>query len=82
MEKSGVLDPERLRPRLPTRGAGVVSIQAEMSIHAIEEALEQAGRKESDVDAIILGASNVQRAYPAVAIGVQNAIGQVASHTT
>jgi beta-ketodecanoyl-[acyl-carrier-protein] synthase len=75
MEKSGVLDPDRMRPHLPTRSEDELSIQAEMSLPAIHEALAQAGRDGSDVDAVIVGASNIQRAYPAVAIEVQHAIG-------
>ncbi len=75
MEKSGVLDPERMRPRLPTRGEDDLGIQAEMSLPAIREALAQAGREPGDVDAVIVGCSNLQRAYPAVAIEVQDALG-------
>ena len=75
VDKEGVLDPERLRPRLRTRGEDELSLQAEICVAAIEEALAQAGRDGSEVDAILLGASNIQRAYPAVAIEVQNAIG-------
>jgi len=75
MEKSGVLDPDRMRPHLPTRTEDELSIQAEMSLPAIREALAQAGRDGSDVDAVIVGASNIQRAYPAVAIEVQHALG-------
>ncbi len=75
MDRDGVLDPERLRPRLPLRGEDEISLQAEMAIAAIEPALAQAGRTGADVDAVILGASNIQRAYPAVAIEVQAALG-------
>lgn len=75
MEKSGVLDPDRMRPHLPTRTEDELSVQAEMSLPAIREALAQAGRTGSDVDAVIVGASNIQRAYPAVAIEVQHALG-------
>ncbi len=75
MDKSGVLDPDRLCPRLPLRGEDELSIQAEICIAAAEEALAQAGRTGADVDAIIVGCSNLQRAYPAVAIEVQEAIG-------
>ncbi len=75
MEKSGVLDPTRLRPRLETRNEDQISLQAEISVAAIEEALAQAGRTGADVDAVILGCSNIQRAYPAVAVEVQAAIG-------
>ncbi|MEO1060388.1 MAG: beta-ketoacyl-ACP synthase III [Actinomycetota bacterium] len=75
VEKSGVLDPDRLRPRLPTRGEDELGLQAEMALPAIHEALAMAGREPSEVDAIILGASNLQRAYPAVSIEIQDALG-------
>ena len=75
LDKRGVLDPKRLRPHLPLRGQDELSIQAEISVAAIEGALEQAGRRPDEVDAVILGCSNVQRAYPAVAIEVQKALG-------
>ena len=75
MEKSGVLDPDRMRPRLETRSEDELGIQAEMAMPAILEALAQAGRKGSDVDAVIVGCSNLQRAYPAVAVEIQDALG-------
>ncbi len=75
MDKVGVLDPDRMAPSLETRSEDQLSIQAEIAVASIEEALAQAGRTGADVDAVILGASNIQRAYPAVAIEVQMAIG-------
>ena len=75
MEKTGMLDPDRLAPSLPTRGEDEIGIQAEMCLPAAQEALAQAGRTGADVDAIIVGCSNLQRAYPAVAIEVQEALG-------
>ncbi|MBW2422897.1 MAG: beta-ketoacyl-ACP synthase III [Deltaproteobacteria bacterium] len=75
MDKQGVLDPERLRPRLPLRGEDELSIQAEICVDAARQALDQAGRSGSDVDAVIVGCSNLQRAYPAIAIEVQAALG-------
>lgn len=75
MEKSGVLDPDRMRPRLEQRGEEQLGIQAEMALPAVREALSQAGRTEADVDGVIVGCSNLQRAYPAVAIEIQDAIG-------
>ncbi len=75
VEKSGVLDPDRMRPHLPTRSEDELSVTAEMALPAIREALVQAGRTGADVDAVILGASNLQRAYPAVAIEIQDALG-------
>lgn len=75
MEKEGVLDPTRLRPHLPLRGEDELGLQAEMALPAIHEALAQAGRRPGEVDAIIVGCSNLQRAYPAVAIEIQHALG-------
>ena len=75
MEKQGVLDPDRMRPLLPLRSEDELGIQAEMAIPAIMEALDQAGRRPDEVDAIIVGCSNLQRAYPAVSIEIQHALG-------
>jgi len=75
IDKKGVLDPQRLRPHLPQRGEDEDSIQCEISLVAIREALAQAGRAPEDVDAVIVACSNLQRAYPAVAVEVQNALG-------
>ena len=75
MDKSGVLDPDRLHPRLPLRSEDELSIQAEICLTAAREALAQAGRSGADVDAVIVGCSNLQRAYPAIAIEVQDALG-------
>ncbi len=75
MDKEGVLDPDRLRPRLELRSEDQLGLQAEMAMPAILGALAQAGRTGADVDAIIVGCSNLQRAYPAVSIEIQNALG-------
>ena len=75
IEKEGVLDPTRLRPLLELRGEDQLGIQAEMAVPAVLGALAQAGRTAADVDAIIVGCSNLQRAYPAVSIELQHALG-------
>jgi len=75
MDKAGVLDPARMRPRLPRRSEEEQSIQCEISVAAAEAALAQAGRRGSDVDAVIVACSNLQRPYPAIAVEVQAAIG-------
>ncbi|NRA09756.1 MAG: beta-ketoacyl-ACP synthase III [Myxococcales bacterium] len=75
IDRDGVLDPTRLRPRLPLRDEGELSIQAEICLEAIHQALAQAGREPREVDALIVGCSNLQRAYPAVAVEVQDALG-------
>jgi len=75
IEKSGVLDPARLRPHLPLRGEQELSAQAEIAVSAAREALARAGREGRDVDALLVACSNLQRPYPAVAIEVQHALG-------
>jgi len=75
VEKSGVLDPGRLRPHLPLRREDELSVQAEVCVAAAREALARAGRAPGEVDAVLVACSNLQRAYPAVAIEVQQALG-------
>jgi len=75
VDKTGVLDPDRMCPNVPDRPDGELSLQAEFAVRAIERALEAAGRTGADVDLIVCGASMLQRAYPAIAIEVQAAIG-------
>ena len=75
MDKAGVLDPDRMYPSLPERSPEDLSIMAEIAVAAAREALERAGRAPEDVDAVICAASNHERAYPAIAIEVQKALG-------
>jgi beta-ketodecanoyl-[acyl-carrier-protein] synthase len=75
VDKEGVLDPDRLRPHLRTRSEDEPSLQCEISVAAIQAALRQAGRSPDQVDAVLVACSNLQRAYPAVAIEVQHALG-------
>jgi len=74
-DKTGLLDPERMCPNIPDRPEDQLSIQAEYSINAARRALEAAGRTGEDIDLVVLGCSNLQRMYPAIAIEVQEAIG-------
>ncbi len=75
LNKSGVLDPDRMYPYIPERSNDEISIQAEIALPAIEQALKAANKKPEDVDAVILACSNMQRAYPAVAVEIQAAVG-------
>ncbi|MGE0550742.1 MAG: beta-ketoacyl-ACP synthase III [Kofleriaceae bacterium] len=74
-DKTGLLDPERMCPNIPDRPEDVLSIQAEYAVNAAKIALAKAGRTGEDIDLVVLGCSNLQRLYPAIAIEVQNAIG-------
>ncbi|TGY90068.1 beta-ketoacyl-ACP synthase III [Marinicauda algicola] len=75
VNKSGVLDVERMVPDIPARPNEELSILAEIGVKACRDALERAGRGPQDVDGVIVAASNMQRAYPAMAIEVQEALG-------
>lgn len=75
MSKAAILDPEVMCPRLPERANDEISVMAEIGVAAAREALERAGRRSEDVDAVLCAASNMQRAYPAMAIEIQQALG-------
>jgi beta-ketodecanoyl-[acyl-carrier-protein] synthase len=46
-----------------------------MAVAAAREAMQAAGREAADVDGVLLACSNLQRAYPAIAVEVQQALG-------
>ncbi|MDZ4760953.1 MAG: beta-ketoacyl-ACP synthase III [Alphaproteobacteria bacterium] len=75
IDKSGVIDPGVMAPRIPERGNDEISVLAEIAVHAAREAMAAAGREAGDIDAVICAASNMQRAYPAMAVEVQAALG-------
>ncbi len=75
MNKEGVLDINRMVPRLPERSDDEPSIMCEMAVAAAKQAFERAGRTAADIDAVICAASNMQRGYPAMAVEIQNALG-------
>jgi len=75
MDKSGLVDPEIMRPVIPERPDSEISILAEIAVIAARQAFEAWGKPASEIDAVICAASNMQRAYPAMAIEVQQALG-------
>ncbi|MCP4443991.1 MAG: beta-ketoacyl-ACP synthase III [Myxococcales bacterium] len=75
VNKSGIMDPKIMRPVIHQRPNTELCHQAELSVKACEQALAQAGRVGEDVDMVLLATSNMQRAYPAVAMEVQHALG-------
>ena len=75
IDKDGILDPQRMVPRIPERDNEQWGILCEMAVGAAKEALARAGRTAADIDGVIVACSNLQRAYPAVAIEVQAALG-------
>jgi beta-ketodecanoyl-[acyl-carrier-protein] synthase len=72
LDKSGILDPEVMHPLLRQRSDDEPSQMAEMALDAAHKALAAAGKSPADVDAVICAASNIERAYPAVAIEIQD----------
>ncbi len=75
IDKAGILDPQRMVPSIPERSNEEWGILCEMSVAAAKEALQRAGKTAADIDGVIVACSNLQRAYPAVAIEVQAALG-------
>ncbi len=75
MNKSGVLNAERMCPDLAERDNDQLSIQAEMAVIAAKEAMANANKTAAEIDAVIVACSNLQRAYPAIAVEVQSALG-------
>jgi beta-ketodecanoyl-[acyl-carrier-protein] synthase len=75
VNKSGVIDPDVMRPIIPERPNDQISILAEIAVNAAQQALETAGRDPKDVGAVICAASNMQRGYPAMAVEIQDALG-------
>lgn len=75
INKAGVLDINRMVPHIAERSDDEPSIMCEMAVAAAKQALERAGKTAADVDAVICAASNMQRAYPAMAVEIQNALG-------
>jgi beta-ketodecanoyl-[acyl-carrier-protein] synthase len=74
-DKTGLVDPERMWPNIPDRPEDQICVQAEYAVHAARRALAVAGRTGEDIDLIVLGASCLQRSYPAIAIEVQALLG-------
>jgi beta-ketodecanoyl-[acyl-carrier-protein] synthase len=75
MEKSGILDPTRMTARIAERADDEISLQAEICVAAARQAMDRAERSAADIDMVIVACSNMQRAYPAMAVEVQEALG-------
>ena len=73
-QKDGVLDIDRMQPKIAKKADDELSDQALMAIEAAKRAMEQAGKEASDIDAIIVSCAYTQRYYPAIAIEVQEAL--------
>lgn len=75
LDRDGVLDPARMYPSLPARPDDAPGYMAEIGVDAAHKALAQARLDASDIDLVICAASNMERAYPAVGIEIQQLLG-------
>ncbi len=75
LDKENILNPDVMVPLFPERPNEQLSIMAEIGVKACEQALAAVGRDAKDVDALLCACSNMQRAYPAVAVEIQDALG-------
>ncbi|MGL5007228.1 MAG: beta-ketoacyl-ACP synthase III [Plesiomonas sp.] len=71
----GILNPDIMHPLLPELSDDQPSVMAQMAVIAAKEALLSANHDAADIDLVIVAASNLQRAYPAIAIEVQALLG-------
>lgn len=75
MNKSGILDPDIMAPRLRQRSNDEPSILAEMAVDAAKKAMTRANKTAADIDAVLVACSNLERPYPAIAVEVQDLLG-------
>jgi beta-ketodecanoyl-[acyl-carrier-protein] synthase len=73
--KEGILDINRMRPMFPERKETELSNQAEIAVYAAKLAMAAAGKSAADIDHVIVSCAYTQRAYPAIAIEVQQELG-------
>lgn len=73
--KDGLLNPEIMTPQCAERPNDEISILAEIGVNAANDCLKNANCAADEIDAIICAASNMQRAYPAIAIEIQKELG-------
>jgi beta-ketodecanoyl-[acyl-carrier-protein] synthase len=75
VEREGILDPERMAPRIPARPDDALSLEAEFGIASARKALKHAEVRPEEIDLVICSASHHQRPYPAIAAEIQNELG-------
>jgi beta-ketodecanoyl-[acyl-carrier-protein] synthase len=75
IDKKGILDPDRMCPFIPERNNDEPSVQCDMGVAAAKEALTEAKKTVHDIDGVIVACSNLQRAYPAISVEIQSALG-------
>ena len=73
-QKEGALDITRMKPKIAPRADDELSHQAEIAVEAARLALASANVTADEIDAVIVSCAYTQRAYPAIAIEVQEAL--------
>ena len=64
MNKSGIIDPHRMVPRLAPRTNDQPSVMCEMGVAAAHQAMAQAGVTADDIDAVIVATSKPLKSPP------------------
>ncbi len=73
-QKEGALDITRMKPKIAPRADDELSHQAEIAVEAAKLAMASANVTSDEIDAVIVSCAYTQRAYPAIAIEVQEAL--------
>lgn len=73
-QKEGALDITRMKPKIAPRADDELSHQAEIAVEAAKLAMASANVSADEIDAVIVSCAYTQRAYPAIAIEVQEAL--------
>lgn len=73
--REGILDPARMFPTYRERSDDEPSLMAEVGTAAGLIALKRASVVAADVDLVLCAASNMERAYPAMAVEIQQELG-------
>ena len=73
-QKEGALDITRMKPKIAPRADDELSHQAEIAVEAAKLALASANVTANEIDAVIVSCAYTQRAYPAIAIELQEAL--------
>lgn len=75
LEPTGILDPQRMAPRIPVRDDDELSLEAEFAVASSKKAIRKADIDPSKIGMVICSASHHQRPYPAIGIEIQQALG-------
>ncbi len=71
----GILDTDRMAPRIAAREDDDLSVLAEFGASAARRALEDAKVDAAEVDLVVCASSHLQRMYPSIGIEIQKEIG-------